>query len=121
MNELFTNTAYLKKLIDIAASKWELQTEEKIYLQENEYLQDGFIVDKNTNMLVFRQHIFCMVMPNKQGLTSIHIIHDSQEDTVECRGYKDHNPMRNYYFFARRSETANEFANYIHLVVGEMY
>lgn len=118
MNELFTNTFYLKKLIDIAASKWELQVEEKIYVQENEYLKDGYIVDKKTNMLVFTQHIFCMVMPNKQDITSIHLIHDSQKDTVDCQAYRDQKLLYNYAFYAERDETANEFANYIHLVVG---
>lgn len=121
INELFTNTSYLKKLIDITASKWELQVEEKIYVQDNEYLQDGFILDKNTNMLVFRQHIFCMATPNKQGITSIHLIHDSQEDTVACQAYKNKKPMCNYALFAKRNETANEFSNYINLVVGGIY
>ncbi len=118
MNELFTNTFYLKKLIDIAASKWELQVEEKIYVQENEYLKDGYIADKKTNMLVFTQHIFCMVMPNKQDITSIHFIHDSQKDTVYCQAYRDKKPLCHYAFYAERDEKANEFANYIHLVVG---
>lgn len=58
INELFMETSYLKKLIDVAASKWELQVEENIYVQDHEYIQDGFIVDKSTKMLVFRQHIF---------------------------------------------------------------
>lgn len=121
INELFTNTSYLKKLIDITASKWELQVDEKIYVQDNEYLQDGFILDKNTNMLVLKQHIFCMATPNKQGVTSIHLIHDSQEDTVACQAYRNQKPMCNYAFFARRNETENEFSNYINLVVGGIY
>ena len=36
INELFTETSYLKKLIDVAASKWELQVEENIYVQDHE-------------------------------------------------------------------------------------
>lgn len=118
LNELFTNTTYLKKLIDITASKWGLQVEENIYVQDNEYIQDGYIVDKCTKMLVFTQHIFCNVMPNKCGITSIHLIHDSQEDTIACQAYKNQKPMLNYCFFSKRSQTANEFRNYIDLVVG---
>ncbi|MDE6888770.1 MAG: hypothetical protein K2P45_09030 [Eubacterium sp.] len=118
INELFTETSYLKKLIDVAASKWELQVEENIYVQDHEYIQDGFIVDKSTKMLVFRQHIFCNVMPNKDGITTIHLIHDSQEDTIVCQAYKNQKPLVNYCFCSKRSQTADEFRNYIDLVVG---
>ena len=117
-NELFTNTSDLKKLIDFAASKWELKVEEKIYTQDNEYIQDGFIADRHTNMLVTKQHIYCRVMPNKNGITEIHLIHDSQENTIGCQAYKNQRPVLNYSFFSRSSETANEFQNYIDSVVG---
>ncbi len=117
INDLFTNTSYLKKLIDITASKWELQVEENIHVQDCEYLQDGYIVDKSTKMLVFKQHIYCNVKLNKRGITTIHLIHDSQEDTIVCQAYKNLKPLLAYRFFSRRSQTANEFKNYIDLVV----
>lgn len=104
LNELFTNTSDLKKLIDITASKWGLQIEENIYVQDNEYIQDGYIIDRCTKMLVFKQHIFCNVMPNKCGITSIHLIHDSQEDTIACQAYKSQKPMLNHCFFSKRSK-----------------
>ncbi len=116
INDLFTNTSYLKKLIDITASKWEVQAEENIFVPNNEYLQDGYIVDKSAKMLVFRQHIFCNVIPNKWGITTIHLIHDSQEDTIVCQAYKNQKPLLNFRFSSKRSQTANEFKNYIDLV-----
>lgn len=116
INDLFTNTSYLKKLINITASKWEVQAEENIFVPNNEYLQDGYIVDKSAKMLVFRQHIFCNVIPNKWGITTIHLIHDSQEGTIICQAYKNQKPLPDYRFSSKRSQTANEFKNYIDLV-----
>ncbi len=120
MNELFTNVSYLKKLLDITASKWGLLAEEHIYVEDKERIQDGFIFDKNTNMLVFRQHIFCMLKPNGQGLTSIHLIHDAQENTIACQAYRGGKPVSNYVFFARQNDLEDEFANYMNLVVGRV-
>lgn len=117
-NDLFTNISDLKKLIDLAASKWGIEVEEKIYPQDNEYIQDGFLIDRRTNMLVTRQHIYCRVMPNKNGITAIHLIHDSQENTIGCQAYNHQSPMLNYSYFFRSSETANEFQNYVDGVVG---
>lgn len=117
-HELFTNTSDLKRLLDLAASKWEIKVEEKIYPQDNEYIQDGFIFDSRTHMLVTRQHIYCRAMPNKKGITAIHLIHDSQENTIGCQAYQDQRPVIRYSFFSKSSETANGFQNYIDSVVG---
>ena len=117
-NELFTNTSDLKKLVDLAASKWGLQVRDEIYVQDGEGIQDGMIFDKSTSTLLFSQHIFCEVMPNKNGITSIHLIHESMKNTISCQAYKNQNPVLHYNFFAKSSQTANEFQNYIDLVVG---
>ena len=108
-NELCTDISYLKKLIDLAASKWGLQTGDKIYVQDGEEIKDGHILDKSTGMLVFTQHIFCDVESNKNGITTIHLIHEAQKNTIS---------VLHYNFFAKSSKTANEFQNYIDLVIG---
>ena len=117
-NELCTDISYSKKLIDLAASKWGLQTGDKIYVQDGEEIKDGHILDKSTGMLVFTQHIFCDVESNKNGITTIHLIHEAQKNTISCQGYKNQNPVLHYNFFAKSSKTANEFQNYIDLVIG---
>lgn len=48
LNHMFTNTKYLKPLLDMAAKRWGFAVEDDILLDAGYEMKDGFILEKAT-------------------------------------------------------------------------
>lgn len=69
-------------------------------------------------MLVTTQKIHCNVKPNKDRITAIHLIHDSEKGILHCQAYKKDHPQVKYMIHAERDHTADgEFQKFIDLAV----
>lgn len=118
ISESFTNSYDLKSLLDIAAKKWNLVTENEIEVESSNYIAPGgLIFEKDTEMLVPIQKISCKVKLNKQGITSILLIHNSEERTILCQAYKDKKPLIEYQYFASADENGREIKNFTDLLI----
>ena len=119
INHMFTNIKYLKPLLEIAAKQWGFVIEDNILLDAGYEMKDGFIFEIDTGLLVTTQKIYCRVKPNKEGITAIHLLHDSQKGILHCQAYKTDKPQLKYVIHAERGhEEDGEFKKYIDTAAG---
>lgn len=116
INQTFTNSSYLKQLIDLTAKSWNVTTENEIKVDDPYIIgTDGFIYEKETGMLVPIQKIICNVKTNKYRITKIILIHNSEEMTLSCQAYQGNKAPVQYSYFVTADEENHEIKKYMDL------